>query len=341
MTEKEWQNAYFLYEMLEYLQDWGSPRQWRLFAVACCRCASLQPTFEAAVAVAERYADGLASDEEMELARDRTEFVEDKLISVLMGRDEDDEHEDDSWLTELSSGEVQDEWVFAQMVKYATARYELDARGCIEAIAAYDFEDLDENLVREIFGNPWRALPQREFPADIRVLAQRCYDGEKECLRPLATYFEGLGDAEVAAHLRQPNHVKGCHVIDWILNKSQPITERELQAWSERDRQAHITSLLAGARPGERVRLADSNDPEFRRRLIEERNLDVMRVRGLYVMMPAEDRVRKLVEELNASTREEKPRTAIALRRLLAVEFKNTDPDYLKRLKKHAKVKRR
>ena len=49
-------------------------------------------------------------------------------------------------------------------------------------------------------------------------LAQACYDDQSHY--PLmADALADLGEEAAAAHCRQPRHVKGCHVVDWILGR--------------------------------------------------------------------------------------------------------------------------
>jgi hypothetical protein len=73
-------------------------------------------------------------------------------------------------------------------------------------------------LAREIFGNPFRPLPPRSFPADVRGLAQSCFDDAAHY--PLfADALADLGEADAAEHCRQAEHVKGCHVVDWVLGR--------------------------------------------------------------------------------------------------------------------------
>jgi hypothetical protein len=74
-------------------------------------------------------------------------------------------------------------------------------------------------LLREVFGNPFRAPPARKFPAEVRGLAQACYDDHSH-YPLLADALDDLGEPEASAHCRQPSHVKGCHVVDWILGKA-------------------------------------------------------------------------------------------------------------------------
>src|SRR5688572_30514162 len=67
MTETEWLLCEDPEPMLEFLGEGASRRKLRLFAVACCRRAwdQLGATSREAVDIAERYADGAATEEEV------------------------------------------------------------------------------------------------------------------------------------------------------------------------------------------------------------------------------------------------------------------------------------
>src|SRR5262249_4100231 len=72
MTEAEWLGNTDLNSMIEFLGDRVSPRKLRLFACACCRRVwdlLHEPASRQAVVVAELYADGLATREELIAAR--------------------------------------------------------------------------------------------------------------------------------------------------------------------------------------------------------------------------------------------------------------------------------
>jgi hypothetical protein len=78
------------------------------------------------------------------------------------------------------------------------------------------------HLLRDIFGNPFRPRPARPFPAEVHGLAEVCYAAFPEQspeLALLADALQDLGEEGAATHLREGSHVKGCHVLDWVLGR--------------------------------------------------------------------------------------------------------------------------
>jgi hypothetical protein len=57
----------------------------------------------------------------------------------------------------------------------------------------------------------------------VRGLAEVCYTALPEQspeLAMLADALVDLGEEGAAAHLREGSHVKGCHVLDWVLGRA-------------------------------------------------------------------------------------------------------------------------
>jgi hypothetical protein len=85
-----------------------------------------------------------------------------------------------------------------------------------------DFLSSRCDTVREVFGNPFRPTPRHRYPAHVVGLAAAAYSALPEAspdLLILQDALEEAGDDEAAAHLRQPGHVKGCHVLDRVLSR--------------------------------------------------------------------------------------------------------------------------
>ncbi len=79
---------------------------------------------------------------------------------------------------------------------------------------------LQSSLFRDVIGNPFHPLQPRSFPAHVIGLAQSCcaaFPTVSDEFLILADALEELGENTAAAHCREKLHVKGCHLLDWIL----------------------------------------------------------------------------------------------------------------------------
>jgi hypothetical protein len=212
MTEREWQLCNDPDVMLEWLllrkllNGKASERKLRLLACAACRqqWGCFLEHSKRVIEVVERYTEDQATHEE----------VRHSLVAFL---DEDgyprnptlDSDEDLAWrVAARSFGRMQVQDVLGQLHHVK--------------------RQAQAQLVREIFGNPLR--PARVRKAWLRwndrvipTLAQQMYqEREYEQMPVLGDALEDAGctDAGMLQHCRQPGkHVRGCWVVDLILNK--------------------------------------------------------------------------------------------------------------------------
>jgi hypothetical protein len=75
------------------------------------------------------------------------------------------------------------------------------------------------DLVREIFGNPFRPLLPR--PDAIAPLAEQIYAGQWELMPLLGEWLQERGYWSEGEHCLDPKnqHVKGCWVVDWVTGR--------------------------------------------------------------------------------------------------------------------------
>jgi hypothetical protein len=197
VDERKWLSARGSGPMLDFLCEDADPRKVRLFACAVgrhlprLRDRAEQEERDAAIAVAEHFADGLATQEDL-----RRAFP----CSAYSGA---------FWSVCLDSA-----WQAADLCARET-----QVRSGVKA-----------QLLRDLFGNPWRpvVLEPAWLTADVVTLARADYDerlmprGELGPAR-LAVLVDALLDAgctsaEVLAHLRGPGpHVSGCVAVDCCL----------------------------------------------------------------------------------------------------------------------------
>ncbi|HEY7330949.1 MAG TPA: hypothetical protein VH592_25150 [Gemmataceae bacterium] len=228
-TEAEWLTCTDPLKMLRYLLGRTSDRKLRLFAVACCRRIwhlLIDKRSREAVEVAERYADGRATDEELETASDAAHAV---------------------WDADMERASTEGKWDRRSRLPY----YNASAAAYNVAIplgwwgAAPAFVDPDKIaretvpdtsaegaaqcvLLRDIFGNPFRPVTLHSTwlvwqGGTIPNLGQAIYDDRAfDRLPILADALEEAGctNADVLAHCRQPwEHVRGCWAVDLLLGK--------------------------------------------------------------------------------------------------------------------------
>jgi hypothetical protein len=217
MTEAQWLACADVSPMVDHLGEAASDRKLRLFAIACCRrvwhLLGDQRSREI-IAVAERYADGDANDEELAAAGEAASNVDNGTLDA-----EDYAAEAASslcWRVDDGFGSG----YHAKLLWY-DVQYTLGKAG-----------DQLSGLLRDVIGDPFRRVglsPAWRTPTSV-ALAQAAYNernpagGELDMaqLLVLADALEEAGCTEqlILDHLRAPGpHVRGCFAVDLVLGK--------------------------------------------------------------------------------------------------------------------------
>jgi hypothetical protein len=233
MDEKDWLEGRQVGTLLIHLiHDRGAQRtargrrQLRLFMCACLRRVwdelGRKPVLREVVRIGEEMADG-ASPEISKGVDPGLAFAEGERNAVI-------------YLTQAATAVLMTRnlsgfaYSSPQTVRTAVGMLACEAQGLspftsregVElTVAAQHAEDAAQvELLRDVFGNPFRPPVKRRFPAHVRSLGRACYDGDAAAYAVLADALADLGEDAAAAHCREPGHVKGCHVVDWVLGKA-------------------------------------------------------------------------------------------------------------------------
>jgi hypothetical protein len=217
MTETDWFREKYpglLYDYVRVRKE--NSRKSRLLTCAGCRRAWSQltdPVLREAVELAERFADGAATQEELTVAEEQVVVLLHSQPGLKNIR-QCTPHETGPWLawgavrSDAESGPAMwGGWASQRTVPAAERRAMCD-------------------LLREIYGNPFRTHPvATEYltwqGGVVTQLANAIYEGRRFSDLPiLADALEEAGcvDAEILRHCRRPGgHVRGCWVLDTLL----------------------------------------------------------------------------------------------------------------------------
>jgi hypothetical protein len=257
LDASSWLSSQEPQKLLEWLSANGrlTERKARLFAGACCRRVwrlLRDERSHQAIEVAERYADGLTSDEDLAkalgLAWQAYHGFEELWVRSPRSAEDAGFHdrmlaaEAVGWLTQDEDPRV------PQPIRVALSRLELVLPVVVETTrltrvavgrhsqnraAAEQAGQLA--LLRDIFNNPCRPLTIEPSLLTsngglIRQLAQAAYDNR---ILPAGTLDParvavlcdgveecGLSSPELLSHLRGGLHLRGCHAIDALLGRS-------------------------------------------------------------------------------------------------------------------------
>jgi len=243
MTEEEWLKCEEPGSMLASIGVTGSGRKLRLFAVACCRGIQYafpgQDQIDRRLGVAERCADGLATQQEL---RKVHRFTLDGGGDVfdLFGNETvcDEPH----WAAMMAIARCERAAIIGVLNSWPPLpplpgffgrlrqRFVRPPRQTWwpETSREYRAEQLRHcNLFREIFGNPFRPVAfNSAWSIDTAVsLARQMYESRDFSAMPIladALQDAGCENDDVLSHCRDPQqtHVRGCWVVDLVLEKS-------------------------------------------------------------------------------------------------------------------------
>jgi hypothetical protein len=192
MTEQEWLECADPMRMLEFVQGEASDRQLRLFDIACKRnIRNWLPDERKALDVAERFADGMATEQELKSAQIAAEAAASAVLDL----------------------DVADELGYLD-----TALVDLvDLNPSFNADALRDI--IGDPFHPVVINSAWLAWNDRTVPG----IAQTIYEERAFDRMPiLADALEDAGCNEQALleHLRGPGpHCRGCWALDLVLGK--------------------------------------------------------------------------------------------------------------------------
>ncbi len=227
MTEAEWSACTDPRPMLEFLSSRNvTDRKLRLFGCACCRQLwdwLGDPASGSAVATAERYADGLATDRELKQAQRKASRAVGLAHGALYELRPDDpkvaearaRHGAATAALALTYRSHPSEWLF------------------LVVDAARELSGTFAGLLRDLVGSPfrprtadtsWRAwqagLLERLARAiyDERHLPEGRLDGARLAILADALEEAGCTDTELLGHVRSAGpHVRACFAMDLLL----------------------------------------------------------------------------------------------------------------------------
>jgi hypothetical protein len=214
MNEKGWLAATEPYSMFAYLENRVSDRKFRLISVACCRRIwglLTDDRCQNAVEVAERYADGVATEEDL-IAAGRAVYPPNASFPIGCPGAARDAAGKTTWIADQFG---------------STYHASLQSYDAAFATGDEKKEQVSQcQLIREIIGNPFRrvAIRPRWLTSDVLGLARGIYDDRAFDRLPIladALIDAGCDNADILDHCRSPGpHVRGCWVVDLLTGRS-------------------------------------------------------------------------------------------------------------------------
>ncbi|WP_227254493.1 hypothetical protein [Frigoriglobus tundricola] len=200
--------------MLNYLWSATSERKLRLYGCAACRriWELMDAASRGAVVASEQFADGLISEEQLDL---RSAAAEETYEDAVIDNDDLKAH-----VTHAASYSSSPSLALHVLAEALDAILPAAPGGATEECAA------QADLLRDIFGNPFRpiAINPAWLTSDVLALARGIYDERAFDRMPIladALQDAGCDNIDVLNHCRGDGlHVRGCWVVDMVLGKA-------------------------------------------------------------------------------------------------------------------------
>jgi hypothetical protein len=236
VTEKRWAVSTNPVSLLKHLTDSMSNRKRRLLCVACCSCVLhllVHKQCRKALALAERFADGKATEDDLESEHECSEDVHSLADAAYQNVSTLDEKSNP--FTRLSNQERLAALDATEAV-YGTVdpclgdsdSEEVGVIGVVSCVVAANRGKLTKEvaLIRDIFGNPFKpvVVERSWLTSDVVALARGIYAKKAFDRMPIladALQDAGCANEDVLSHCRDTSltHVRGCWVVDLLLGK--------------------------------------------------------------------------------------------------------------------------
>jgi hypothetical protein len=235
MNDEQWFQYTDPLRMYRSVRPLSSLRLRRLLSCAACRQVwhlLHDERSRQAVVTMERYADGTVPRRCLRAAKQAAEEAAQELCLDTAAA----AHVSAAYA--VATAATDSRWTCTIQALEACQRAaaaEAEERGLRPEAGLAAAQEVQCELVRDIFGGYRQPLGRRQFPAHVVGLAEACYDAFPEATPDfliLADALDDLGEHRAAAHCRRPLHVRGCHVIDWIIGQAQtPRLQSMTKAW--------------------------------------------------------------------------------------------------------------
>lgn len=225
LTEQTWRSSSEPRKLLDYVSAscQTTERKPRLWAAACVRFRAwhlLQDIRSRdAIYASEQFAEGLVDG-------DSLRKIESVAVMVLDSTEGAFQVAATAAAWAASVGQrhltptkdaVRVAHIFTDLIARAIA---VEGRGAINRSVLGIEKGIQADLLRHIFGNPWRPLVSpAHWSMTIIKLAEAQYEGE-DCSMALHDALLEVGKNDFAEHFRESFHPRGCAWLDAILGKS-------------------------------------------------------------------------------------------------------------------------